>query len=195
MTDEDLMASVRNGDLGSLGALFERYHLSLFEFLSRITGDRLAAEDLVQDVFVRILKYRASYREGASFETWVFRIARNARADYLRRCPRLEPLVDEAFNRPEPAEGPGTQLETSRDRARLRRALMMLPEDKRELIVLARYHHMKHDRIAALLSIDVGAVKVRLHRALRELRDAFQQIPDRNESWDVKKHGRSLQII
>jgi RNA polymerase sigma-70 factor (ECF subfamily) len=195
VTDEDLMAAVREGDLANLGPLFERHHASLFEFLSRVTGDRLGAEDLVQDVFVRILKYRATYRNGACFETWMFRIARNARADYYRSRPRLEPLAEEAFNRPEPAGGPGSQLEASRDRARLRRALLALPEDKRELIVLARYHHMKHERIAELLGIDAGAVKVRLHRALRELREAFQQIPDRNESWDVKKHGHTLQTI
>jgi HEAT repeat protein len=59
VTDEVLMLAVRDGDLAKLGLLFERYHRALFDFLSRMTGDRTAAEDLVQDVFVRILKYRA----------------------------------------------------------------------------------------------------------------------------------------
>ena len=84
MTDEALMLAVRDGQVGRLGQLFERYHMALFDFLARTTGDRAAAEDLVQDVFVRILKYRQTYRNDSRFETWVFRIARNARADYFK---------------------------------------------------------------------------------------------------------------
>ena len=71
------------GDVARLGILFERYHRPLFDFLARMTGDRAAAEDLVQDVFIRILKYRATFRDEGSFETWIFRIARNARADWF----------------------------------------------------------------------------------------------------------------
>src|SRR5947207_15561366 len=85
MTDEALMLAVRNGDVAKLGTLFERYHVALFDFLCRTTGDRTAAEDLVQDVFVRILKYRHTYPDDSCFETWLFRIARNARADFFRR--------------------------------------------------------------------------------------------------------------
>ena len=105
------MSAVRAGDLARLGVLFERYHVRLFEFLSRVTGDRAAAEHLGQDVFVRILKYRASYRDGARFETWLFRIARNARADYFRTSPRVVPLDDEVFERPEPSAGPARPVE------------------------------------------------------------------------------------
>ena len=85
VTDEILMIAVRDGDLAKLGLLFERYHTALFDFLSRTTGDRAAAEDLVQDVFVRILKYRRTYRDHSCFETWMFRIARNSRADHFRK--------------------------------------------------------------------------------------------------------------
>ena len=69
VTDEELMLAVRDGDLAKLGPLFERHHLALFDFLSRMTGNPTAAEDLVQDVFVRILKYRATYRDDGRFET------------------------------------------------------------------------------------------------------------------------------
>src|SRR5262245_493083 len=90
VTDEALMQAVRDGDLAKLGVLFERHHRSLFDFLCRVTGDRAKAEDLVQDVFVRMLKYRATYRDDGRFETWMFHLARNARADYfrLRRAAR-----------------------------------------------------------------------------------------------------------
>ena len=86
------MLAVRNGDVSALGILFERFHVALFDFLTRVTGDRTAAEDMVQDVFVRILKYRSTYRGEGSFETWVFRIARNARADSFRTRTVAEPL-------------------------------------------------------------------------------------------------------
>ena len=79
VTDETLMEAVRNGDLAKLGILFERHHRALFDFLVRMTGSASTAEDLVQDVFVRVLKYRATWRGEGRFDTWLFRIARNAR--------------------------------------------------------------------------------------------------------------------
>jgi RNA polymerase sigma factor (sigma-70 family) len=196
VTDEALMTAVREGDLAKLGLLFERYHVPLFDFLSRVTGDRQTAEDLVQDIFVRILKYRATFRDGGSFETWVYRIARNARADYFRTRSSLDPLAEEALERPEPGAGPMRQLEADRERARLKKALQLLREDKRELIVLARFQGMKHERIAELLGIEVGAVKVRIHRALKELREIFLELPDgTNAPWNVKPSKRTFQII
>ncbi len=188
------MTAVRDGDLAKLGLLFERHHVALFDFLSRMTGDRTAAEDLVQDVFVRILKYRATFR-GGSFETWLFRIAATARADYFRTRPPLEPLAAEALDQPEAGPGPLRRLETDRERAHLKQALLQLREDTRELIVLARYRGMKHEQIAELLGIETGAVKVRIHRALRELRGIFLQLSDGNRSCDVKRSTATLQII
>ena len=189
------MTAVRSGDLAKLGILFERYHLPLFDFLARVTGDRTASEDLVQDIFVRILKYRATFRDGGSFETWLYRIARNARADYFRQRTPVEPLEGEALDRAEPQPGPALRLEGDRERARLKRALMMLREDKRELLVLARYRDMKYDEIAEILGIEVGAVKVRVHRAVRELREVFLQLRDEIPSCDVKTSRRIFQII
>lgn len=195
VTDEALMLAVRDGDLTKLGLLFERYHLALFDFLSRMTGDRAAAEDLVQDIFVRILKYRATYRDEGCFETWVFRIARNARADYFRGRAPVEPLADTILERPETASGPAQRFEQQRDVMRLRRALMMLSDEKRELIVLARYRDMKHEQIASVLGVDAGTVKVRIHRAVRELREIFLRLSDEVPSCDVKTSTRTLQII
>jgi RNA polymerase sigma-70 factor (ECF subfamily) len=190
-TDEALMRAVREGDLARLGSLFDRYHLSLFDFLNRMTGNRHAAEDLVQEVFLRVLKYRATYRDGARFETWVFRIARNARADYFSRRENAGPLTEEAMESPDSTPGPDRQLEQESDSARLQAALMSLREDRRELIVLARFQGMKHEAIAELLGIDVGAVKVRIHRALKELRETFLGISE-TPTCDVKTLPRSL---
>jgi RNA polymerase sigma-70 factor (ECF subfamily) len=73
-----------------LAMLFDRHHRALFGFFYRMTGDRPAAEDLVQEVFVRVLKYRAAYREQGSFKAWLFRIARNARHDFASHHPPVE---------------------------------------------------------------------------------------------------------
>jgi RNA polymerase sigma-70 factor (ECF subfamily) len=172
-SDEALMRAVREGDLARLGPLFDRYHLELFDYLNRMTGSREVAEDLVQDVFVRVLKYRDTYRDEAAFRTWVFRIARNARADYFARRGTVEPLSDEALERADQSPGPERLLEQEHDEQRLRHAFMSLREDRRELIVLARYQGMKLEAIAELLGIETGAVKVRIHRALKELREIF----------------------
>jgi len=188
------MRAVREGDLAKLGSLFDRYHLALFDFLSRMTGNRHTAEDLVQEVFLRILKYRATYRDGSRFETWVFRIARNARADYFSGRETLSPLTEEAMESPDAAPGPEGTLELEHESARLQTALMSLREDRRELIVLARYQDMKHEAIAELLGIDVGAVKVRIHRALKELREIFLQMSE-DTTCDVKTLPRSLPTI
>jgi RNA polymerase sigma factor (sigma-70 family) len=189
------MRAVRGGDLAQLGILFERYHGPVFDFLSRMTGDRVAAEDMVQDVFMRILKYRSTFRDEGTFETWLFRIARNARADYFRQRPVTEPLAEEALERPESQPGPAGRLEASRERARLRQALLRLREDKREILVLARYRDLKYEQIAEILGIEVGAVKVRVHRAVRELREIYLQLRDENPSWNATTSRRTFQII
>src|SRR5687767_10543939 len=175
VTDESLMRAVRDGDVSQLGPLFERYHTRLFAFLYRMTGRRAAAEDLVQDVFVRVLKYRTTFRDEGRFDTWIFRIARNARVDHFRHSVPEDPLEGAVLDRPSPEPGPGVRLERERDHERLECALARLRDDRRELIVLARYEAMPHDQIAEILGVDVGAVKVRLHRAIAELRDLFHE--------------------
>jgi RNA polymerase sigma-70 factor (ECF subfamily) len=167
--DEDLMLQVREGAGEMLGELFDRYQTPLFNFYAKMTGDRAASEDLVQEVFLRILKYRQSYRPGTQFRSWLYQIARNARADFYRK------------HRPEPAEAakvdvaPAAQAgaEQSQHEALLHRALMQLPEDKREILLLSRFQELKYEEIARLLGCETGAVKVRVHRALQQLREVY----------------------
>ena len=172
------MQAVREGNFAQLGVLFDRHHREVFEFLVRTTGQRALAEDLVQDVFERILKYRETYRGEAGFRPWLFRIACNARADHYRRRMPIASLAED-YDTEDKSPGPAQALEDASDTARLQRALLELRADKRDLIVLARFSDLKYEVIAELLGVDVGTIKVRVHRALKELRDKFLELDKR----------------
>ena len=172
-SDGELMRRVRGGDLAWMGELFERHSRRLFNFFLRSTGDRAAAEDLVQEVFVRMLKYRQTFREGAEFTPWMWALARHASTDLWRGRPRELPLEEDA---PEPASAEPSAiatLERQEQFDRLAGALDRLAPQKRELLLLARFSELGYDRIGELLGISVGAVKVRVHRALQELKTAY----------------------
>ena len=167
-TDDHLMAMVQNGDIGQLGVLFERYHVSLYSFFVRLTGDRVLSEDLVQEVFLRMLKYRHTYR-GGQFTCWMYRIARNARGDHFRKW-RAESELPEADSLPSGQRSASETLEKQQDHQLLMAALARLPHDKREVLLLSRYQHLKYEEIAELLGCTVTAVKLRVHRAMKDLR-------------------------
>jgi len=188
------MLAVRAGDLSRLAPLFERHHRQLFDYLARMTGNRSAAEDLVQDVFVRILKYRHTFRETSRFEIWAFRIARNVRADHFQARRLRETALDEAPETANGETGTAEALERDRQAARLRRALLLLREDQRELIVLARYRDMKYEAIADLLGVEVGTIKTRMHRAVNELRKIFLGLSE-NQSCSVKQPENGLSLV
>jgi RNA polymerase sigma factor (sigma-70 family) len=178
-TDAELMARVRDGELERLAELFERHQRRLFAFFLRLAGDRAAAEDLVQEVFVRMLKYRHTFRSDAEFTPWMFGVARNTAVDHYRARPQRE--VPEHPDAPEPAAPtvhPVERLEQRERSARLQAALGRLPREKRELLLLARFGEMKYETIGELLGISVGAVKVRVHRALKDLREAYHAVAE-----------------
>lgn len=199
--DETLMLAVRDGDVTKLGFLFDRYHTLLFDFFARMTGNRALAEDLVQDVFFRILKYRKTYRDDSHFKTWMFHIARNARIDYFKKHRAEVLFPEEGFEIEGHSPRPIAELERQQQSALLKRALQSLPEAKREVLVMARYQEMKYDQIADLLGCEVGTVKVRVHRALKELREIYLKLSGEKTSWptnpsnSVKKSESSLRII
>jgi RNA polymerase sigma factor (sigma-70 family) len=172
MSDEELMSQVRGGVGEMLGVLFERYHVPLFNFYSKLTGDRMLSEDLVQEVFFRILKYRHSYRVDTPFRAWMYQIARNARLDYLRKR-RPETSWEPEMS---PAVEPADTAQQGQEAVLLHRALMRISEDKREVLVLSRFQDLKYEEIAQLLGCEVNTVKTRVHRALQDLRQAFQQL-------------------
>jgi RNA polymerase sigma-70 factor (ECF subfamily) len=176
-TDSTLMERVRAGDLEQLSELFERHHRRLYQFFLKSARDRSVAEDLVQEVFVRVLKYRHTWRDEAEFVPWMFALARNAAVDQFRS--RARDGKRDAAAAPETTFQPAPAVERLEERERagqLRAALELLAPDKREVLLLARFGELKHDAIAAMLGISPGAVRVRLHRALKELREAYRRV-------------------
>jgi RNA polymerase sigma-70 factor (ECF subfamily) len=169
------MIAVRAGEIDKLGELFERHHGPLYGFFVRHTGDRTTSEDLVQLVFYRILKYRHTYRDEGRFSAWIYHLARKITADHFRRSSTAPIAADpDDFHAvPDQAPHADERAVAADDTARLHAALAALDPAQRELLVLARFQRLKHEEIARLFDISVGAVKVRVHRALKDLRDIY----------------------
>jgi RNA polymerase sigma-70 factor (ECF subfamily) len=195
-TDENLMLAVRNGEVAKLGMLFDRHHRSLFDFFAKMTSSRTAAEDLVQDVFFRILKYRGTFRDESRFKAWMFHIARNARVDYYRKHQADSLAVEDGTEQLRSRFGlPGADLEQEQQILMLECALSQLPEDKREVLILSRYHDMKYEQIAELLGCEISTIKVRVFRAVKELRDIFFRLSNEKPPCNVKKSVNNLRIM
>lgn len=176
-TDNALMAQVSAGELPKLAVLFERHHRALFRYFVSLNRDRELSEDLVQDVFFRMLRYRASYDPAKAFTAWMYGIARRASLDRARDR-RAEVIGIEAITerRGEPAStapGPEERAAKMQNLGLLERALSLLPADKREILALSRFQEMKYEDIAAVLECEVGAVKVRVYRAVRALEQIY----------------------
>jgi RNA polymerase sigma-70 factor (ECF subfamily) len=172
MEDEQAMQEVRAGDVGKLETLFDRHSRGLFRYFLNLTGDRATSEDLVQEVFFRILKYRHTYQPQTSFRAWLYQVGRNVYLDHAGRHKGEVALPEnvELASAEVPAD---RQAERRQEAALLRRALAAMPQEKREVLIMSRYLEWKYDEIAGALKCEVGTVKVRVYRALRELGDRF----------------------
>jgi RNA polymerase sigma factor (sigma-70 family) len=185
--DEDLMLQVRDGEVAMLGVLFDRYQTPLYNFYTKMTQDRALSEDLVQDVFLRILRYRHTYRPDTPFRAWVYQIARNARFDAARKAKPETPMLTEPA-----APMPADPAQQKQEVMLLQRALMQLPEDKREILILSRFQELKYEEVARLMGCEVGAVKVRVHRALQQLREVFRQLERTASTKQSDRTGTQL---
>lgn len=175
-SDSELMTGIAGGDSALLAHLFERHHLPLFRYLVHLTGgNRSLSEDLTQEAFLRVLKHAASFKPGLSFSVWLFGIARNAYFDLLRKRRVESPGLDfDDFRSSEPMLE--EVLARKQDVQFLGEALGRLSEAKREVLVLSRFHNMRYEDIARLMQCEVSTVKVRVYRALRELRERFSEL-------------------
>lgn len=182
-TDEALMAAVREGDLRKLAILFERHHRRVYNFFVHMTGDRDRSEDLAQEVFFRMLRYRSGFDEKRPFAAWMYQIARNLNSDFGQKRKGELQLVtangeDESMpNEPRSGEmGAEEALRKHQEVELLKRALARLPGDKREILVLSRFQNLKYEEIARILGCEIGAVKVRVYRAVRALGETYREL-------------------
>jgi RNA polymerase sigma-70 factor (ECF subfamily) len=172
------MAEVSAGQVARLAVLFERHHRSLFRYFVSMHGSREQAEDLVQDVFFRMLRYRESYDPAQSFTAWMYQIARNAGVDQARKrrsgeVVEIDACVESHAELISAAPGPEESAAQVQNLALLRRAVEQLPAEKREILVLSRFQGMKYEDIAEVLGCEVGTVKVRVYRAVRALEQIY----------------------
>jgi RNA polymerase sigma-70 factor (ECF subfamily) len=171
--DEQIMQEVRAGNVGKLEVLFDRHHRALFRYFMHLTGDRAGSEDMVQEVFFRILKYRHTWQAETTFRAWMYQVGRNVHMDQAgKRKPEV--ALSEQTGDFSSAEAPADQqLQARQETVLLHKALAALPPEKREVLVMSRFQELRYDEIASVLKIEVGTVKVRVYRALRELGDRF----------------------
>ncbi len=185
--DERLMAAARDGDLASLGELYRIHFRKVHALCYRMTGSGELADDLVQETFVRILRHRGSFRSEGRFTTWMYRIARNVCVDHLQRARRRErfkrALGESAPTGTAPEARSTGRHDSLPDPSLVERALARMAPEKREALILSRYHDLRHAEVGEILGCSAGAARVRVHRAMKELRSRIQRLE--NESDEV----------
>jgi RNA polymerase sigma-70 factor (ECF subfamily) len=176
--DAELMLRVKDGDGASFGVLLEKHRSSVVHFLYRMVQNHAVAEELAQEVFLRVYRSRSSYEPTAKFTTWLFRIATHLALNSLRdgKNDRLQDRLDD-----DSSDLPVRQISDSRPtveqhmlyQARLdevRRAVAMLPDKQRAAVLMHKYEEMEYSQIARVLSCSESAVKSLLFRAYETLR-------------------------
>ncbi len=168
------MLSVKAGKTDQLSLLYERHKGPLYGFFYRLTSDRDISEDLVQNVFLRILKYKHTYNGQGKFTTWYYHLARNVMADYFKKNNRYQPMGDQDWsNRMGHEETAEVQMTEVQDKEILQKAMKQLPKDKQELLVLVKFQKLRYEQVAEMMDCSVGALKVRVHRTIQELRTIY----------------------
>lgn len=180
VSDEQLIRWIADGDASCLGTLFERHHRAVYRYCLHMTHSRAMSEDLVQDVFMRVLEHAAGFRGEGSARAWIFNIARNVTLNHLRRpgtevraAQDLDDAMDQALvdHRSSEQTAAGTQ-----NLQLVERALAEIPAAAREVIWLGRFVFDDYDELARALGCTAGAARVRMHRAMEALHSTFLRL-------------------
>ncbi|HEY0847331.1 MAG TPA: sigma-70 family RNA polymerase sigma factor [Noviherbaspirillum sp.] len=173
--DEECAARAQRGEGKAFSELVRRYQDRVYRFLLRLTRSQDDALDLTQDTFLRAYQGLERWRPQALFRTWLFRIARNAAFDLLRRDKRVEFVeLEEDAEIVDTAAGPEAVLETAQRYRLLESALERLPAEHREIVLLRDIEEMSYEEIAQVLDLNIGTVKSRIARARATLADRMQ---------------------
>jgi RNA polymerase sigma-70 factor, ECF subfamily len=178
-SDVQLMLDVKAGDDASFNLLLQKYRTPLINFLYRMVRDTATAEDLAQEVFLRVYRARKQYSPSAKFTTWLFRIATNLALNSVRdnRHRQMDVSIDAPVEEDEaPLQLPAREMRIDehmieRDRADfIRQAIASLPEKQRVAVLLHKYEEMDYAEIAKILDCSESALKSLLFRAYETLR-------------------------
>jgi len=176
--DVQLMCRVREGDAQSFSVLLERHRTPVVHFLYRMVQNQAVAEELAQEVFLRVYRSRATYEPTAKFTTWLFRIATHLALNWLRdgrhekNRESLDDWDDEGLYRQVPDRKPNIEqnLLAHVRVQEIRDAIQALPPNQRAAVIMHKYQEMDYAQIAGVLSCSESAIKSLLFRAYERLR-------------------------
>jgi RNA polymerase sigma-70 factor (ECF subfamily) len=191
LSDPDvcLMLKFKEGDKASFEALMRKYFPRLLNFIYRYVSSREIAEDLTQEVFIRVYRSGPYYEPRAKFQTWVFTIARNLSLNELRRNKYQTVSLDEAVSSEDGevrrqiedphSESPDFDMLRKEKVAAVKAAIGDLPESQRVAVLLRRYEQFSYEEIAQTMNVSVKAVKSLLSRAKESLRNTLTALEDK----------------
>jgi len=181
--DAQLIRRCLKGDEKAYEKLLEKYRGPVFSICLRMVRNRDDAEDLAQDVFIKIFNILDRYNPSFPFSSWLYRITSNLCIDFLRKNKRtvfsLDKPVDgddgEMFRQlPSDEIGPHRKMELKEEMLILEKAIERLPEHYRMIVLLRHQEHLSYDEISETLGIPLGTVKARIHRARKTIVDFFR---------------------
>jgi RNA polymerase sigma-70 factor, ECF subfamily len=185
-SDAEIMLRAKVGDSSAFDFLVQKYRRPMISFMYRMVRNAAAAEDLAQEVFLRVYRSRATYEASAKFTTWLYRIATNLAVNHARDTRHERPEVQVSLD--EPDEESGTTLELpdgnlTAEQAMVRRERMLairskveaLPEQQRLAVIMHKYQHMDYRQIAEVLKKSESATKSLLFRAYETLREQLKE--------------------
>ncbi|MDQ3280725.1 MAG: RNA polymerase sigma factor [Acidobacteriota bacterium] len=172
LNDQELMRIVQAGDYSPASEIYDRYSGRIYNFAFRFLKNAEAAEDAVQEVFVKMMKHAHQFHGDAKLSTWLFSITANWCRDYLRKAENRSKESDDVLvELPTPSEhAPDRRLEQRENETRIRKALQALTPEQREAILLSRYQGLSYAEIAQIAGCSEGAVKTRVFRAMETLK-------------------------
>lgn len=178
-SDEELMLSVQKGNMTAFEALYDRYNKRLFHFILRFVRERLQAEDILQETFLRVLRARNNYRKGYQFSTYLFTIGRNLCLDNLKSWERRHLLKnqDDYIERvPDQSKDIRKVMEETEMKYILKNEIHALSLDQREVLLLSKYSGLSYGEIAQIVKSTPAAVKQKVYRAMISLKQKLKNL-------------------
>ncbi len=173
--DGGLMARVCHGDIDALGALYERYQVQVYRTAMAITHDERMAEDILQEVFLRVYRYADSFDDTQPFEPWIYRITVNLSYSWTNKAKRWVNIFQDTLERlrAPSRRDPERVAESREECVILRRAIDGLPDSHRVVVILYYLEDLSVSEVAYTLGVPEGTIKSRLYYAREKLRKAI----------------------